>query len=1151
MDLFSLVRRSLRHHWRMNLAVVLAVVAGSAALTGALLVGDSMRGSLRAVALRRLGPVDYAWTSPRFFREALADRIAESQPFKSAFSRACPLISLEGSSEHAASQARANHIKVLGVDDRFWGIFAAADGRPADPSDAGAYPAGRTVALSPALADALRARVGDDVLIRVTKSGQAPVETLLGRRDEAVSTIRLTVSRVLSEEGAGQFVLEPRQQEARNAFVPLALLQQAVAQPGRANTILVAGREHLPSDTATETAELRSLMDRHLALADLGLLLRRSEAMSYITLESDRLLVEPAVEALALRVSDELGLTPVPVSTYLANSISKSADPSAPGVPYSTIAALSQLVGVEAETPSGRASEQRRTTIPDDAIVLNQWAADDLGAAPGDPTTLTYYVSKPFGELETRQATLRLAAVVPISGWAADPGLTPTYEGITDAKRISDWNPPFPVDMKRIRPKDEDYWDRHKALPKAFVSAETGRRLWADPRFGSLTSIRIVVDDPTEWEATQSQFEAALLKAIDPASFGLSPRPVRAEALAAGGGSTDFGLLFIGFSSFIIISAAMLVALTFRLGIERRAPQLGILLATGFTVRRVGRMLLAEGAFLAAIGAGVGMFAAVVYASAMIAALRSWWSQPIRAPFLELSVAPMSLVIGYVAGVAVALASIALTIRKLAASSPRALLAGETSQTSSRATRGRPAATRVLMIGLLAVAAVLCGVSYVSAAVSEAGAFFGAGAAMLAALLAGCRLWLRRPPQASIGTVTGFSIPGLAIRNATRRPSRSLLAIGLVASASFVIVAVGANRRSPEEDAASKTGGTGGFALLGESVLPLPYDLGTRDGRRALGLSEEDAAALDGAAVMSLRLRPGDDSSCLNLYQALRPRILGAGRDMIDRGGFRFSAAMAETSEERRNPWTLLDRSFADGAVPAIGDENAVRWLLHLGLGDDLAIVDDRDEPARLRIVGMLAGSTLQGELIVSEDRFKALFPSIGGHGFFLIESGPNKSRKVEIALERVLARFGMEVESSQARLESYLAVENTYISTFQTLGGIGLILGTFGLAAVMLRNVMERRGEMALLRALGHRVGALLWMVVAELALLLLSGLAIGCVSAMVAVAPHLVSSSSAVPWDSLGLTLLAVVLVGLSAGAVALGAALRAPLIPALRAE
>ena len=68
----TLLIRTLLYHWRTNLAVWLGVVAGTAVIGGALIVGDSVRGSLRDMTLARLGSIDYALTGPRFFTEQMA-----------------------------------------------------------------------------------------------------------------------------------------------------------------------------------------------------------------------------------------------------------------------------------------------------------------------------------------------------------------------------------------------------------------------------------------------------------------------------------------------------------------------------------------------------------------------------------------------------------------------------------------------------------------------------------------------------------------------------------------------------------------------------------------------------------------------------------------------------------------------------------------------------------------------------------------------------------------------------------------------------------------------------------------------------------------------------------------------------------------------
>jgi hypothetical protein len=339
--------------------------------------------------------------------------------------------------------------------------------------------------------------------------------------------------------------------------------------------------------------------------------------------------------------------------------------------------------------------------------------------------------------------------------------------------------------------------------------------------------------------------------------------------------------------------------------------------------------------------------------------------------------------------------------------------------------------------------------------------------------------------------------------------------------------------------------------LLAESALPLQYDLNTADGREALNLPPYAAQSLDPAVVVPFRLRDGQDSSCLNLYKPTEHRIVGATEAMLRRGGFSFASVMTDLDPQADNPWRLLQYGFTDGAIPVIGDEAAVKWQLHLGLGQDLIVTDEAGRRVPLRFVALLKGSALQQELIVAESQFSALFPSIDGYGFFLIDVPAASAGALGDALERELAPFGFDVSPTAKRLARYLAVQNTYLSTFQTLGGLGLGLGTLGLGAVLLRNIWERRSEMALLRALGFAPAALGWMVFVENAALVVGGLVLGCMSAAVAVAPHLAADPSSLPWGSLSLTLAAVLAVGMAVGAAALLTTLRTNLLPALRSE
>ncbi|MBU0717029.1 MAG: hypothetical protein KJ749_02175, partial [Planctomycetes bacterium] len=391
----------------------------------------------------------------------------------------------------------------------------------------------------------------------------------------------------------------------------------------------------------------------------------------------------------------------------------------------------------------------------------------------------------------------------------------------------------------------------------------------------------------------------------------------------------------------------------------------------------------------------------------------------------------------------------------------------------------------------------------------------------------------------------------LGTRNATRNPGRSLLTAGLIASATFVIVAMEAFHLGAEVDPTKRDSPTGGFALLAEAAVPLPYNVNSPDGREALNITGAAVDKLRNTRAFAFRLRSGDETSCLSLYRPTEPQLIGASDALIDRGGFVFSATMAESDTERRNPWTLLRREFPDGVVPVIGDEAAVKWQLHSGVGQEITITDEHGQEARLRFVALLGGSVLQNELAIAESRFVELFPSIDGHAFFLIEAPPDQAAEVAGILESALSTYAFDVTSTKQRLAAFQTVQNTYLSTFQTLGGLGLVLGTAGLAVVLLRNIGERRGELALMRALGFSRRALAWMVLAENGVLVISGLAAGAVPAFLAIAPHVLARPTEIPWWSISLTLVGVFGVSIGAGAFALVPVLRVPLVPALRRE
>jgi ABC-type lipoprotein release transport system permease subunit len=1195
-----LLINDLRYYWRTNLAVVLGVAAATAAIGGALIVGDSVRASLTRMSLDRLGDVDFALTGQRFFREALAQDL--SPPNVGTPTRVAPAIVLTGSlsrkhqppGERAPMVTRAGHVSIFAVDDRFWDLTAHA---------AIAAPEGTAIVLNARSAEALGAAMGDEVSLIVELPAAIPRDALLGDRNETVTELELIVSGIADETTTqGRFGLNPSQQLPLNAFVSLSTMQDRlglarvrasrrspVEKPARVNA-LFAGAEpqsgpqsQADVDAAGTARTLTEAIDKSKTLADLSLRVVLNDEHGYCALESEQMILDQTIADAALSVAQTQRLQTSPVLVYLVNEIWNAADPAA----YSMYAVAAGIEFTD-QPPFGPFEyvEPPQGALGPDDIVVNDWLATDLKVHAGDEVRVKYHVVGDRGELPEVERAFRVAGIVKLAGAADDRGFTPEVPGITDVESFDQWRQPFPLRLDRVTPRDDQYWDpddpqqkAYRATPKIFLPLAAAQDLWRS-RYGELTSLRFAPQERetlpsgSRLNAVAQEFEEQLLSALDARSTGFVFQPVKAQGIAAAQGTTDFAGLFVGFSFFLILAAAILIGLLFRLGIERRMTQIGLLNAVGLSPKQVRRLFLAEGGGLIVLGGLLGLAAAYGYAGLMIYGLKTWWFGAIGTKFLFLSATPQSLAIGFCGAAVVALLAIWWGLHSTRQLSTRELLSGATepADTAARiARRGRAAlwttgvsggiALLLLLRALLAPGSggeAFAGISW------ETVTFFVVGITALVASLSGLASWLNADRAAAVRGTGWAALVRLGLRNAARNRGRSVMTASLIASATFVIVAIAAGHRNPAVEAPDPRSGNGGYTLVAEASVPLLYDLNTPEGRSRLGIdvrpagTAEDAVTtagsgdaeglLDSMRVSPFRVKPGENASCLNLYRTQLPTILGVPRDVItgmtesESDRFKFADTRAE------HPWELLNQELPDGRIPVLGDLNTLQYSLHIGIGGTL---DVPQSDRALEVVGQFDGSVFQGVLLMSEEDFQALFPEQIGFQYFLIEVDTRHAQEVADLLETELSDYGFDVDRVSERLADFLAVQNTYLSTFQALGGLGLMLGTLGLATVMLRNVLERRGEVALLRAVGFLNSNIALLVLWENACLMLWGLAAGMLSALLAMTPHLSTTGVDVPWRGLWLMLGSVAAVGMLAALAAVREAVRTPIVSTLRGE
>lgn len=1204
MSTTRLLVQSLLHYWRTNLAVVAGVVVASAVIGGALIVGDSVRDSLRQMTLERLGEIDYALNSHRFLTEEAISKFPEEPAFQERFDAIAPGLLMQGSLVHASGAAdattrRSGHVDVYGIDERFWAMYRSPAVEP---------PQNQDVVLSSRAAHELGVVPGDAVTLWVELPSNIPRDQLLSPESEQpAQEVSLVVSAVLPEDsGLGRLQLDPNQQLPANAFVSLDTLQSALGlaevppsrrhpqgTPARVNTYFVSARD--PSVAAhvdvaqVHAAVLDDLLQKHMTLADLSLRLVRHPERYYLSLESAQMILEPEVVATARRAAEELSLEHSPVLVYLVNEISNAADPQKFSM-YSIVAGVGSSQRGEPQdelpqtAPFGPYRFQSRGTnrpLRKREIFVNEWLAEDLGVKVGDMVALKYFEVGNHGELPEQEVTFTVAGVLELGdSAAADPGLTPQVPGITDADRFADWDQPFEMNLDRVTPRDEQYWEMYRATPKALVSLETAQDLWRS-RYGQLTSFRVPQFTGATLDQTARLFEGEFTEALRLERLALFFRPVKAQGLAASAGTTDFSGLFFGFSFFLILSAAILINLLFRLGLERRVRNIGLITAVGFTQQQVRRLFLMEGLLVVFLGALVGTAAAVGYASLMVYGLKTWWIGAIGTRFLYVSVVPMSLVAGFIVSMSIALAALWWGFHGFRGISTRELLSGMAEASlSAKAQRGRSRRAAIIAgvafaiagaLVLLSVARLIPRSEAFSGISWQSVAFFIVGIAMLTGCLAALSAWLDADKTMAVRGSGLAAVGRLSLRNASRHRQRSVLSTSLIASATFVIVAVAAGHRNPATETPDFDSGNGGYTLVAESTTPILYDLNTAAGRdKAVfigGASQDNQHLLEDMQVMAFRMQPGENASCLNIYRTMVPTILGVPQALIDRGGFKF----ADTPG--KNPWTRLNARLDGARIPAMGDLNTLQYSLHKGVGDTVVLPlpgeppnnpnlagrprmpgglpEVETPPIELEIVGMLDSSVFQGVLLISEANFQMLFPEQAGYRYFLIEVDPQNAAELSELLESGLTAYGFDAERVVDRLAGFLAVQNTYLSTFQTLGGLGLLLGTVGLATVMLRNVLERRSEIALMRAVGFVRNDLAGMILFENAFLLGWGLLTGTLSALLAMLPHLTTTGADVPWLGLATILASVFAIGMIASLLAITAAVRMPLLAALRAD
>ncbi len=1039
MTVYRLVYRSFIHYFKKNLTVALGIAVSTAVIAGALVVGDSVRHSLELTVQYRLGKITHSVSAAdRYFPMDLSRRLAEKEPY-----RAAAAMILDGMAVSEGGRLRVNRVQILGTDSLFIEISSGRrKAKHIAPGEA---------VISENLASRLNLKKNDYFILRIRKASLIPLNTpLVSDAGQSVSQ-RIKVAGIAGKYDGGRFNLRISQTAPYNAYLNICWLNELMELEDKANAILIAGND------GTTSGRIQDRLDSIWELRDVGLNAVRIKNTGEWEIQSDHVFIDKSVTGKLIAAFPESR----PLLTYFANDIicNKS------NTPYSFVSGIPDSL------------------LPEHSIVLNNWTADDLSASTGDSCTLRYFRIGPLRELGEDSAVFIIREIVPVENRYGGSDLVPQIPGLTDAGNCRDWEAGVPIDFNKIRNKDEKYWLQYRGTPKAYIRFSEAERLWEN-RFGNITALRIPAASLHE-----AELHEMIRKTLNPSLFGFRVNEVKKEGLRAARNGVDFSQLFLGLSFFILISGIILASLLIIYNLEQRSSQIGTYSALGYPKKLTGRIFMGEGLITAFLGSLIGIFLAVYYTKMVFFGLNRMWQDIVRTDILVPQIRPLTLTAGFFAGIIISLVSIRIIVYRYLKYATIQVQHNVLKIRKSHFEKMKTIAAWIFIVAAL----ILTGSQFMGGGTLDPSVFFISGSLLLLAFLLlsdWVLILLEKKPLNHIG------YSSLSVKNLVRSRTRSLAIIILLSLGVFVVVTTGANRRDVNAIAQEKTSGTGGFAWVAETSIPVSRNLNLADTKTVF--------ALPGTfTFVQFSAYGGDDASCLNLNRVAGPRILG-----VDAGNLagRFSFVTKTDDLDENEPWRSLDKDMGE-VIPAIADQTVIQWGLGKKIGDTLTYYNASGKPVRLKLIGGLANSVFQGNLIISGTQFLKQFPSSGGSVFFLIDEKNGAGKNAEQELSFIFRDYGWEITPAAERLAEFDSVQNTYLRIFMVLGALGVLLGTIGLAVVLLKSMYERRNELAVLIAMGFTPKAVFALLFREYAVLLLAGIAGGTAAAILSVLPAFIS--------------------------------------------
>jgi putative ABC transport system permease protein len=1047
---FRIITRSINYRRKPVLYQILIIVLLSAVITGSLLTGRSVKESLKKLSSEHLGNTGIIISSgTRSFDSDLVQRMKDSANLK-----CTGILELNGYCQSLNSQKGANNSHIYGINDDFFS-FNGFDSLKINTGE---------VAINRALADDIGVKTGEDLIIRFSEISDIPSDAPFAPGNRTAKSIVLKIGIILEPAGIGNFSLSISQISPRNVFVNLSDIEEKRTNSYKLNRLL------FKRDRNYSLTILSNAFQQYLRHPDIGLRLRTVNKTGQSEIISDRVFIDKTI------VNEIAKILPVsaPVLTYLGNRFISGKR----STPYSFISALPSSVYPD--------------IVNNNEMIINRWMAEDLEVSPGDTIQMFWYSPDLLNKLVEKSSMFVVKRVVDIQGIWSDSLLMPDFPGISGRESCSDWDAGIPIKMHEIRQKDEDYWNRFKGTPKAFINYETGKKMWGN-NFGPATALRFPEG------VTEKMIEDKLAGSLNPEKMGFNVTDLYADSLKAADEGVDFSTLFLSLGFFLILASIILLSFAVSSYFDLKREHLRTLYSLGFKNRWIAQILFLESGVVGLIGCLTGAFAGYLVNVSITSALNTVWKGAVQTNTLYAYFNIEPLFTGFILTFLSIMVFMWIKIKRF--------LNMLNKKKKEIYTSTLPIRNTILLVIAGSVTISLFVLSFIFKE-KELAFFFATGTALLLTSILFCRQYFTGSLFNDSGRIKNNKSMSRLYYSANS--SHAITPILFIAAGVFTVFITGANRMNLNEKQLERTGGTGGFLLWCESAIPIKEDLNTASGRKTLGLDNDQLSTMN---FVQIKRRLGNDASCLNLNHVTAPPLLGIDPDdFISKQSFSFSKVAANSTVQ--NPWQFLNISPVNNTIYGIADQTVLDWGLKLKTGDTLILRSENGQPLNIIIAAGLQSSVFQGNVLIGKEDFSRFYPSSSGSSILLVEGDRALIDLYKNTLNDRLQNWGVSIEETTRRLASFYEVTNTYLSVFEVFGALGMIIGIAGLGFVLLKNYNQRKRDFALLLAIGYQVKKIRKMILSEQLLILFAGVSCGIVSAMVATLPSLRNSPN-IPWS------------------------------------